>query len=265
MFKRMMTAVAVSTVLLGSLTACNDAPTASEPAPVNHPTSSQSIGINLNAMDTNVKPGDDFYNYANGNWQRDTQIPADRSSTGAFLVAFNATEKHKAALIDELIHGQHAAGSDEALIADFYKAYTNTAAIDAAGMQPLAADFARYAAISNLEQLSSVLGSNLRADVDPLNATHYATENLFGVFVTQGLATPGEVLPYILQGGLGLPEREYYLSTDPKMVQIRQQYQQYIQKLLSLAGVEQAAEKAARIFSLETKIAQGLCFLNRLN
>ena len=81
-------------------------------------------------------------------------------------------------------------------------------------MQPLQAYLDRIAAIADKSGLSSVLGANVRADVDPLNATNYFTENLFGVFVTQGLSTPGEVLPYILQGGLGLPEREYYLSSD---------------------------------------------------
>ncbi|KFZ36656.1 peptidase M13 [Shewanella mangrovi] len=254
MFKRLLTAAAVSTILVGSLGAISNnafANSATEQA-----SASQKVGINLAAMDTSVTPGDDFYNYANGHWQRTTEIPSDRSSTGAFLVAFNATEKHKAELIKELVNGKHPAGSDEAKIAAFYQAYVDTAAIDAAGMQPVAADLARYAAISNTQQLSTVLGSNLRADVDPLNATHYATENLFGLFVTQGLATPGEVLPYILQGGLGLPERQYYLSDDPKMVQLREQYHQYIKQLLTLAGIEDAAAKADRIFALETKIAQ---------
>ncbi len=62
------------------------------------------------------------------------------------------------------------------------------------------------------------------------------TENLFGIFVTQGLATPGETLPYILQGGLGLPEREYYLSTDPEMAAIRTKYKAYIAQLLTMPG-----------------------------
>src|SRR3546814_6185771 len=83
---------------------------------------------------------------------------------------------------------------------------------------------------------SDVCSSALtRADVDPLNATDFGTENLFGIFVTQGLATPGEVIPYMLQGGLGLPEREYYLSADPKMAAIRTEYQAYIEKLLTAA------------------------------
>ena len=214
------------------------------------------IGIDLSAMDKSVTPGDNFYQYANGRWMKRTTIPADRSSTGSFMEAFNATEKHREALIQKLVHSHHPAGSDDARIANFYKAYVNTSAINAAGMKPVAADLARYQAISNRQQLSAVLGSNIRADVDPLNATNFFTENLFGLFVTQGLATPGKVLPYILQGGLGLPEREYYLSSSEKMKTIRGQYRAYIAKLLKTAGIDHASERAERIFALETKIAK---------
>src|SRR3546814_20675613 len=87
----------------------------------------------------------------------------------------------------------------------------------AAGMKPGSADLARFAASTDKAALSKILGEQTRADVDPLNATDFGTENLFGIFVTQGLATPGEVIPYMLQGGLGLPEREYYLSADTTM------------------------------------------------
>src|SRR3546814_8176215 len=81
-------------------------------------------------------------------------------------------------------------------------------------MKPVQADLARFDAIADKAALSKVLGEQVRADVDPLNATDYRTENLFGIFVTQGLAPPGEVLPYMLPGGLGLPEREYYLRSE---------------------------------------------------
>jgi len=214
------------------------------------------LGISKAAMDTSVKPGDDFYAYANGNWQKTTEIPADRSSTGAFYAAFVETEKRNRELVDAIVKGTPKEGSDEARIANFYKAYINTQGIDAAGMKPVQADLARFAAITDKAGLSKVLGEQIRADVDPLNATDFNTENLFGIFVTQGLATPGEVLPYMLQGGLGMPEREYYLSSDPKMAGLRTAYQAYIARLLTAAGMAHADAKATRIFDLELKIAK---------
>src|SRR3546814_6758593 len=131
-----------------------------------------------------------------------------------------------------------------------------TKATEAAGMKPVQPDLARCDVIADKAALSKVLGEQDRADVDPLNATDYRTENLFGIFVTQGLATPGEVLPYMLQGGLGLPEREYYLSSDPQMAGIRDDYKAYIAKLLTAAGIADADAKAARVYDLEMKIAK---------
>lgn len=214
------------------------------------------VGVDLTAMDTNARPGDDFYGYANGNWQRTTEIPADRSSIGAFYEAFLETERQNTELVSGIVNSRPRAGTDAARIANYYNAYVNTAAIDAAGMAPVQPDLARFDAIADRRDLSRVLGEQVRADVDPLNATDFHTENLFGVFVTQGLATPGEVLPYILQGGLGLPEREYYLSNDPNMARLRTQYRTYIEQLLTAAGVADARAKAQRIFDLETQLAR---------
>ena len=214
------------------------------------------LGISKAAMDTSVKPGDDFYAYANGNWQRTTEIPTDRSSTGAFYTAFLETEKRVRELVGAIVQKGGEPNADAGRIAAFYKAYMDRPAIDAAGMKPVEADLARFAAIADKATLSKVLGEQTRADVDPLNATDFGTENLFGIFVTQGLATLGEVIPYMLQGGLGLPEREYYLSADPKMAAIRTDYQAYIEKLLTAAGQSDAAAKAKRIYDLELKIAR---------
>ncbi len=213
------------------------------------------LGIDPAMMDKAVKPGDDFYSYANGGWQKSTEIPADRSGIGGFYIASEATDKQLADLISGIAKSSAPADSDEGRIRDFYNAYLDTAKIDAAGMAPIQPDLDRIAAISDIRSLSRVLGENLRADVDPLNTTNFQTENLFGIFVTQALAG-GEVLPYVLQGGLGMPEREYYLSTDPKMVELRTAYKAYIAKLLGDAGIADAAAKAERIFALETKIAQ---------
>lgn len=254
MTNRLVSVLLLSATALAGPVACKQVATGNEAAV--EAKAGTAIGIDVAAMDKSVKPGDDFYAYANGNWDRTTKIPADRSSVGAFYEAFLSTEARNRALIDDIVKSNPKAGTDAARIADFYRAYSDTAAIDAAGMKPLKADLDRFAAITDTKGLSRVIGEQLRADVDPLNATDFNTENLFGIFVTQGLATPGVTLPYILQGGLGLPEREYYLSSDPKMAAIRTKYKAYIAQLLTDARIADASAKAARIYDLEMKIAR---------
>jgi len=214
------------------------------------------IGVNLSAMDPAVQPGDDFYNYANGAWQRATEIPADRASISASYRASLATEQHNRELIAAIVHSNPAAGSDARRIADFYNAYVNTAAIDAAGMSHIGPDLERLGAIADKRALSQALGAQVGADVDPFNATNFFTENLFGIFITQGLTTPGETLPYILQGGLGMPERQYYLSPDPHMAALRSAYRAYIEQIFTLAGLDNPAARAQRVYDLEMKIAR---------
>ena len=214
------------------------------------------VGVDLAAMDKSAVPGDDFFSYANGSWVKNTEMPADRSSIGAFFTARQEVERQNLDLINSLVKANPDAGTNEGRIATFYKAYLDQAAIDRAGMAPIKADLDRFAAIQDKQQLSEVLGSQVRADVDPFNATDFNTENLLGIFVTQGLATPGEVLPYIMQGGLGLPDREYYLSPDKEMADIRAAYRPYIQQILTLAGVGEAGARAQRIYDLEMKIAR---------
>lgn len=213
------------------------------------------LGVDPGMMDRSVKPGDDFYAYANGTWDKKTEIPADRSSVGGFFIASETTDRQIGQLIAEILKSKAASNTDEGRIRDYYKAYVDTAGIEAAGMKPVAADLARYEAISDVKSLSRVLGENIRADVDPLNSTNFQTENLFGLFITQALAG-GEVMPYVLQGGLGMPEREYYLSDNPKMAELRGKYRAYIETLLNDAGISDAAGRAGRIFDLEMKIAQ---------
>jgi len=239
----------VATVTLGPV-ACDMAATETAVS-----TPGTELGIRTDWMDTSVKPGDDWFQYTNGSWLKNTEIPADRSNIGGFYIADQQTEKNLEALIAEIQKSEPEAGSEAAKVKAFYNSYLDTKAIDAAGMKPIQADLTRFAAIADKTALSQVLGSQTRADVDPLNSTDFATENLFGVFVTQALKG-GEVVPYILQGGLGMPEREYYLSSDPKMTALRTSYRQYIADLLKAANVADADTKAQRIFDLEMKIAQ---------
>lgn len=213
------------------------------------------LGIVPASMDKAVKPGDDFFAFANGSWVKNTEIPADRSSIGGFYIASEATDKQLGELMGDIAKSDAAADSDEGRIRNLYNSYLDTAKIDVAGAGAAKADLERFAAISDVAGLSRVLGEQTRADVDPLNATNFQTENLFGLFVTQALAG-GEVMPYVLQGGLGMPEREYYLSADPKMADLRTKYQAYIAQVFTEAGIADAPAKAQRVFDLETAIAK---------
>src|SRR5262249_788738 len=123
------------------------------------------------------------------------------------------------------------------------------------GLTPLKPQLDSIAALNNRQALARFIGSTLRADVDPFNNTNFQTENLFGVFVTQGLMDPDHSTPYLLQGGLGMPDRDYYISNTPQMASLRKQYESHITSMLKLAGFPDAPMRAARVFSLETKIA----------
>jgi putative endopeptidase len=213
------------------------------------------IGLSLAWMDKSVKPGDDFFSYADGTWVKNTPIPADRSRIGGFYIADQQREKNTRELFDGIIKSNPTSGTD-GMIANYYKAYLNTDAIDRAGVNPAKADLDAVSRIADKHQLSSTIGGTLRADTDPLNATNFQTQNLFGVFVTQGLATPGEQLPYLMQGGIGLPDAQYYVAADPKMSDIRNKYRTYIQTILQDANYPDPAGAAGRIMDLETKIAK---------
>jgi len=213
-------------------------------------------GVDLAGIDHSLKPGDDFDGYANGTWRKTAVIPADRASTGIFLQVFEKAEQRNAELIKAAAANKAPTGSNERKIADYYAAYMDQASIDAHGLRPLRPQLRRIDAIRTRSDLASVLGSQLRADVDPINATNFSTEHLFGLFVTQGLEDPSHNVAYLLQGGLGMPNRDYYLDPDKDMAGFRTKYQAYIATQLEEAGVVDADAKAKAIFDLETKIAK---------
>ena len=214
------------------------------------------VGVDLVGIDKSVKPGDDFDAYANGGWRKATEIPADRSSTGTFLVVFEKAEKRNAELIQEAGKNNPAAGSDARKIADYYAAYMDETGIEKRGLASLDPELKKIDAIASKADLARVLGEGLRADVDALNSTDLNTERLFGLFVAQGLEDPVHNTAYLMQGGLGLPNRDYYLEADKEMAGFREKYQAYIAKLLELSGTPEAAAKAKTLFELETKIAK---------
>jgi putative endopeptidase len=212
-------------------------------------------GVDQSYIDKSVAPGDDFDAYANGAWRKTAEIPADRSATGVGLEVFLKAEKRNAEIIQGAGASNPAASTDARRIADWYKAYTDTAAIAAKGLAPVKPELDAIAALKDKAALSAKLGANMRADTDPINATNFWTENLFGLFVTQDLQRPTETIPYLMQGGLWLPDRDYYLSPKPEMAEIRTAYRAYVEKLLGLASISDAAARADRIIALEMKIA----------
>ena len=215
----------------------------------------KTIGINPAYRNLAVKPGDDFEEYANGGWRKVTEIPADRSYTSAAFEVFERAEKRNADLVREAASGKHDPSSPEGMIATYYAAFMDTANIEKRGLDPLKDKLREIDEIKTKTDLARVLGTRLRADVDPLNATNMWTENLFGVWITQALGEPDRVVPYLLQGGLGMPDREYYVSNEPEMVKRREAYQKYLRDLLTVADMSDPNARAERIMALENKMA----------
>jgi predicted metalloendopeptidase len=213
-------------------------------------------GVDVAAMDRSVKPGDAFYEYANGTWLKQTEIPADRSTYGAGAMLTEIVDRRVAELIQQAAAANAPAGSERRKIGDFYASFMDTTAIDAAGLKPLKPTLDSIAAIHDRAGLARFLGSTLRADVDALNNTNFYTENLFGLWVAQDLDNPARYSPFLFQGGLGMPERSYYLDSSSAMGAIREHYQSHVAAMLGLAGVADSARKAAAIAGLETRIAQ---------
>ena len=214
-----------------------------------------SSALDVAGMDRAVKPGDDFFEYANGTWLKQTEIPADRSTYGGSAILIELTDRRVADLIQENAKANAPAGSDLRKIGDYYTSFMDTAAIEAAGLKPLQPTLDSIAAIRDRKDLARALGSRLRADVDAINATNFYTENLLGLWVAQDLDDPTHYSPFLLQGGLGMPDRSYYIDTSASMVAIRAKYQEHIAAMLTLANVPGAGAKAAAIAQLETRMA----------
>lgn len=213
-------------------------------------------GIAVQNMDRSVIPGDNFYQYANGDWIKRAVIPPDRASVGVFLKLFNESNKHTADLIQEAARANAPEHTDRRRIADLYNSYMNTAAIQAKGMTPIEPQLKKIAAIRNKEELARALGESLRADVDPLNNTNFHTENIFGLWVAPGFRDSAHYAPYLLEGGLVLPTRAYYLSDNAHMQKIRSEYRDHVIAMLRLANISEPEMRADRILALERAIAE---------
>jgi predicted metalloendopeptidase len=206
-----------------------------------------------NGMDPATAPGVDFFRYANGAWLDTTEIPKDRSSWGVGAQTTELTDERTAKLIREI--GEAKGNASASLVGDYFAAFMDEATIESKGLRPLEKRLAAIADLKNKTALSKALGATVRADVDVLNATELHTTNVLGLWVAQDLDDPTKYASFLLQGGLGMPDREYYIGASPRMTEMRAKYQAHVAAVLELAHVNDATAKAARIVDLEKKLA----------
>jgi endothelin-converting enzyme/putative endopeptidase len=223
--------------------------TAQQAAPAAH-------GIAVGHMDRAINPGDDFFTYADGAWLKKTEIPADRASIGVFSVLDDTANKRTAEIIEEAAKSDAKAGTSTRKIADLYNSYMSEKAIEASGLKPLEPQLKAFREIKDKRQLARTLGESLRADVDALNNTNFHTPNLFGLWVAPGFHDSGRYTPYLMQGGLVLPDRQYYLAHSEHMSGLREKYQAHVVAILKLAGFTNPEARAKGIIELEHAIAE---------
>jgi len=242
----MKTTLFLIAIVLGSSVAVKSAPPAATAPP---------RGVDLAGIDKSVAPGDNFFAYANGTWIKSTEIPPDRSAYGTSSMLDELTTERTAELIREA-DKSGAPGSEARKVGDYYATFLDEESIEKKGMEPLKPALSAAAAIADKKALAAALGKSVRADVDVFNATNLQTPNILGLWVAQDLDEPTRYSPFLIQGGLQMPDREYYLAGSPRMEEIRKKYQAHIAAALKLAGIPNEEAKAARIFDLEKKIAQ---------
>ena len=245
----------VYSLLLGlSLAACSESPSDQVETDSLQTTVSAarpelgSFGIDLSQQDPSTKPGDDFFRFANGKWLDEFELPADRSNYGSFSVLGDRSDQRVNEIIDELASAEPPAGSIEQKISDYYLSYMDTAALDARGIAPLRESLAQLAQIDSKEALTEALG---RAQLD-------ATASPFGWYVGADRRDPDRHQLVLSLGGIGLPDRDYYLLDTEQYQTVRAEYVAHIERMLGFAGIDNAAEKATAVLVLETAIAENL-------
>ncbi|MGY0034399.1 hypothetical protein [Pedobacter sp. NJ-S-72] len=210
-----------------------------------HSTGDPKSGIILENMDKQVLPGNNFMEYVNGSWIKKTEIPSDKPSASVGSMVNDKAQEDVKAIIEKSASGKFADGSEEQKIGDLYGSYMNMTARDAIGVKPLAADFKKIDAIKNQKELAAYFAyANKIGNMAP-----------FSVNVSEDFKDPKNYMLLTWQGGLGLPDREYYFTDNAKSKEIRTKYVTHIEKMLTLAGVADAKPKAAEIMALETSMA----------
>jgi putative endopeptidase len=214
-------------------------------APQRPPAALGSFGVDLSGQDASVRPGDDFQRYTNGAWLDRTEIPADRTRWGSFDILRDKSDRDVRTIIEEAALAGGAPGSNQQKIGDFYNAYLNQDAIDAAGLAPIQPEIAQINALRTHEETIRLIASPGIAVNSPI-----------AMYVTLDQGNPDRYCIGMTHAGLGLPEREYYRRSDGQFPAIRQAYQAHVARMLGFAGESNAARKAQQIMALETQIAE---------
>jgi putative endopeptidase len=230
------------------------------PAPASEPVGPKAqvgaFGFDVTGMDTSVAPGDDFFRYANGKWVDRTQIPPDRSNLTSFAAIAETAAQRTRTIIEQAAASNAPEGSEARKIGDYFASFMDEARVEQLGVAPVKPELDRIYAIRTRKDLSRELGATLRADVDALNATDFYTDRLFGLWVAEDLVDTTQYRPYLMQGGLGMPDREYYLGDSARFRELRTKYQAHIAAMFKLAGYDQPEARAKRVVDLETAIAR---------
>jgi putative endopeptidase len=201
------------------------------------------FGLDLAAGKPDVKAGDDFFAHVNGAWYDTFQIPEDRSSYGIFTTLDEEAQEQVRKIIEEAAASQPAAGSPEQKIGDYYASFMDTAAIETHDLAPIQAELDRIAAAKNRKDVATLFGS-------------HGFASTFGVGLPPDLKNPNVYSVALSQGGLGLPDRDYYLKDDAELKAIREKYVEYIAQVFMLAKMPDAQKKARGIMAFETEVAK---------
>ena len=202
-------------------------------------------GVDVGGADKAIKPGNDFYKHANGTWERNNQIPADRTAWGAAWMLDAEAERDVRAIIESLPPNAPK-GSTEQKVGDFFRTYLDAAAIEKAGMAPAQPGLEQIAAVRSHADVGRLLGVPELQLPAPIN-----------FYISMDEKNPDRYIVILTQGGLGLPDRDYYLKDDDEALkEIRDKYVAHIGRYLTLAGQKEGEQQAQAILALETEIAR---------
>lgn len=225
---------------------CTSSPAASQPADL-EAHSAGTWGFDLSGRNTSVKPGDDFFTYANGTYLEKTQIPPDRTWYGTVNVLRDLSEARVHAMLDAAAASapvEPAANDEKGKVGAFYKAYLNEAAVELLDAKPMAGDMDAIRRATDRAQLAAVMGE----------ANKGFQWSLFQLVIFTDLKDSDRYAVYVDQAGLGLPDRDYYL--DPQFAPKKQAYQAYVAKMLGVIAWPDAEANAKAIVDFETKVAE---------